>query len=238
MDNMKIKVCGRCKIEKPITEFHKKKSSKDGHYTYCKSCKNLDDKRYREDNKDKVSARKSVYHQLNKENINAKRRIDYQNNKEMINELRKDRDREYREKNKEVLRERHRLWRESNPDRLKEHRDRSNQSEGHKIRVKIYKMSERGRQTNYKSLIKRRSVKHKVAFTPHERREILDRDNWTCQMCGQSVHDTNENDEYKAHIDHIIPISKGGNSDPSNLQILCRTCNLSKSNKIITSTPK
>lgn len=33
-------------------------------------------------------------------------------------------------------------------------------------------------------------------------------------------------------IDHIYPISKGGKNELSNVQILCLTCNLQKSNKI------
>ncbi len=82
-------------------------------------------------------------------------------------------------------------------------------------------------------LEKRRSYKHKVSFMPHERIEILERDNWKCQICGCLVHDEIINDELKANIDHIIPISKGGNSEINNLQVLCRTCNLSKSNRII-----
>ncbi len=32
-------------------------------------------------------------------------------------------------------------------------------------------------------------------------------------------------------IDHIVPITKGGKNEKSNLQILCRSCNLLKSNK-------
>lgn len=33
------------------------------------------------------------------------------------------------------------------------------------------------------------------------------------------------------HIDHILPISKGGGSQFDNLQFLCQSCNLKKSNK-------
>ena len=35
----------------------------------------------------------------------------------------------------------------------------------------------------------------------------------------------------KYHRDHIVPLSKGGGSEPGNIQLLCRWCNLSKGNK-------
>lgn len=58
------------------------------------------------------------------------------------------------------------------------------------------------------------------------REQIMERDNYTCQICGRSMPDG-----FGLHIDHIVPISKGGRSVPENLQVLCAKCNLSKSNK-------
>lgn len=56
------------------------------------------------------------------------------------------------------------------------------------------------------------------------------RENGRCAICTSSL--TGVIDPHaKIHIDHIIPISRGGTSDPTNLQILCHTCNLSKGNR-------
>ena len=50
---------------------------------------------------------------------------------------------------------------------------------------------------------------------------VYSRDGGICQCCGGS-----ESLEY----DHIIPYSCGGTSDTSNIQLLCKKCNRSKSN--------
>lgn len=60
------------------------------------------------------------------------------------------------------------------------------------------------------------------------RQQIKERDNYTCQICGKYMPD-----EVGLHIDHIIPIAKGGKSLPSNLQVLCSKCNGSKHDKIL-----
>ena len=57
--------------------------------------------------------------------------------------------------------------------------------------------------------------------------KIKKRDNYTCQKCGVSVKDE---PTLLLEVDHIIPISKGGKSIPSNLQVLCSKCNGKKSN--------
>ncbi|HIV17188.1 MAG TPA: HNH endonuclease [Candidatus Alectryocaccobium stercorigallinarum] len=64
-------------------------------------------------------------------------------------------------------------------------------------------------------------------MTPELKKKIMIRDNYTCQKCGKYMPD-----EVGLHIDHIIPISKGGKSVPSNLQVLCSKCNGKKSNKM------
>lgn len=52
------------------------------------------------------------------------------------------------------------------------------------------------------------------------RKQIMERDNYTCQICGKYMPD-----EVGLHIDHIIPIAKGGKTIYSNLQVLCSKCN-------------
>lgn len=58
--------------------------------------------------------------------------------------------------------------------------------------------------------------------------EVKKRDKYTCQICGKYMPDG-----IGIHIDHIIPISKGGKSVLSNLQVLCSKCNLQKGSKIL-----
>lgn len=61
------------------------------------------------------------------------------------------------------------------------------------------------------------------------RRFILERDNYTCQICKVN---TIENPNIKLEIDHIKPYSRGGETKEYNLQVLCRKCNRQKNNKI------
>lgn len=49
--------------------------------------------------------------------------------------------------------------------------------------------------------------------------KVFRRDNQVCQQCGKNV----AFDEI--NFDHIIPWSKGGSSDESNIRILCESCN-------------
>ena len=56
---------------------------------------------------------------------------------------------------------------------------------------------------------------------------VLARDKWKCLSCGGSSRE----DGVLLEVDHIIPRSKGGSDDMSNLQTLCKKCIIGKSNR-------
>ena len=47
---------------------------------------------------------------------------------------------------------------------------------------------------------------------------------WYCNYCGKRIENGN-------HIDHMVPLQKGGSNDFNNLQLLCVKCNLRKGAK-------
>lgn len=65
------------------------------------------------------------------------------------------------------------------------------------------------------------AVKKSVRF------EVFKRDKFTCQYCGRSAPDI------VLHVDHIHPVSEGGEDDILNLVTSCQDCNLGKSNRML-----
>jgi hypothetical protein len=54
------------------------------------------------------------------------------------------------------------------------------------------------------------------------RNDVLKKYKFQCLKCGSKE---------RLEIDHIKPVSKGGNDEFRNLQVLCKTCNLKKGTK-------
>lgn len=61
------------------------------------------------------------------------------------------------------------------------------------------------------------------AIPARTRYMVFERDGYTCQYCGAKA------PSVELHVDHIVPVSKGGTSDMSNLVTACAECNLGKS---------
>ena len=66
-----------------------------------------------------------------------------------------------------------------------------------------------------------RNINLKLRFT------VLQQDNFRCRSCGASPA---KDPKAELHVDHIVPWSKGGETEINNLQTLCSKCNLGKSN--------
>lgn len=62
--------------------------------------------------------------------------------------------------------------------------------------------------------------------TRQMRYEVLRRDRFKCVKCGRSA-----KDGVRLHVDHIVPVSRGGKSVMNNLQTLCEDCNCGKGNR-------
>lgn len=137
---MEKKVCSKCKEEKEVCEFGKRKDSKDGHKQDCKHCHNEYFKKYRQKNNTK------------------KYRIKYyENNKEKINELR----REQRENNKEKINEYLREWRKLNGEKVKKYNENSKETKKKYIKNNIKRI--RNRRNKYFRLRRNNDIVFKLS---------------------------------------------------------------------------
>lgn len=82
------------------------------------------------------------------------------------------------------------------------------------------------KKTGFASVNEKEIRRQRSRMTQALREQIMKRDNYTCQMCVKYMPD-----RVGLEIDHIISVSKGGRTEPHNLQVLCSVCNRRKSNK-------
>lgn len=65
---------------------------------------------------------------------------------------------------------------------------------------------------------------------------VLDRDGFTCQMCGSAAgepHVFDSSKKTRLHIGHIKDKSMGGSDEPENLRAICSICNEGASNQTL-----
>lgn len=81
------------------------------------------------------------------------------------------------------------------------------------------------------------SPKPKPAFergiSKETRSLVLDRNGFTCQMCGAAAgepHPYDHGRKTRLHIGHILDKSMGGDDSPGNLRAICSVCNEGASN--------
>lgn len=165
------------------------------------------EKRYREDNREKITAKTMRWRAANRERWDEAARAWLDANKEHVAGLRK----AYHEANRDKRAADNRAWRERNGEHIKAVRDEW--LAANPLKARIYAE-------------KRRALKQASggAYTTEQIEALAKRQKHKCAECKCSIRD-------KYDIDHIMPLSKGGSNDIKNIQLLCEPCNQRKHNK-------
>ncbi|MBW1931454.1 MAG: hypothetical protein JRI56_00205 [Deltaproteobacteria bacterium] len=99
-----MKRCNKCKTEKPLEDFYKDRSSKDGHQGMCKVCKKEYHRKYH-----------LKYYQKHKDGIKEYQQGYYQKNRTKVIERTKKYQQNHMEKHTEAVRK----YRQNNPEKYK-----------------------------------------------------------------------------------------------------------------------
>jgi hypothetical protein len=95
---MATKVCSKCGEEKELSEFHKKSSSKDGFFSFCKRCNSQRVLEWQKNNKDLANSKSKKWISNNLDKANQSRQL-YKNN------------------NPDKVKKSNKKWNDSNPGR-------------------------------------------------------------------------------------------------------------------------
>jgi len=100
--------------------------------------------------------------------------------------------------------------------KLKEYGLTRSPSERFKLAIKKGRMDYEPRRKKIKSAELRKGINLRLRY------EIFTRDRFRCVICGKTG-----NDELLV-VDHIKPVTYGGDNSKDNLRVVCRACNLGK----------
>lgn len=171
-----------------------------------------------------ASANRKLWEERNKEYALQRGRNWHKKNRSENRDALLEQAREYRVKNGERIRELARARYKSNRDRvLSQVRDYASRNrEQVRAKNKLWRENNRELVATLDRLKRDRRKGAVGSHTVDDIREIERLQRNRCAYCKCDLR------KLKRHIDHIVPISRGGTNDRANLQLLCEFCNLSK----------
>lgn len=213
-----MKICSKCKIEKPKTEFSKHSKAKEILRPSCKACQCAYSRAYREENPEKVAEYSRAYRAANPGKASEWRKANpdkaaawYDAHAEKLCA----KARAWRKANPEQAAALSRAWQKANPAKVAASRRAYDQA--HPETQAAINRNRRARKRNAEG-------SHTVA----DIRAILDKQMGLCANCNTKLL---KSGKHKFHVDHIQALARGGSNDKYNLQCLCPSCNKRKNAK-------
>jgi 5-methylcytosine-specific restriction endonuclease McrA len=203
------KCCTSCSTEKPPSEFGNHKIMKDGLMTVCRVCVAAKNKAAYQASKDERKVKSAAYRARTKEQ-KAEAASRYRAaNKEKIAAAQAT----YRSKNAEKLKAGKAEWYQANKESCAER-----SATWHKENPERHLVHTQNR----RALKKQGDGRISQGLTAR----LLALQKGRCACCKGDLK------ELGRHLDHIVPLSKGGAHEDANIQLLCPSCNTSKRDKL------
>lgn len=222
-----MKRCTKCLKIKDGSDFCKNKRSSDGYASHCKECHRSyysphpwhvylpgDSKKCGRCNETKqieeFDTRGNGYHTYCRE-CRRKMSLEWKRRND-------ERIREYRRANRKKLRAGVRRWEEANRERYLEIKRNLNSQEKYKIYCRL-----------------RQNIRHRAVragdFTREDFINLVQQQD-ACHYCGMVF-----SEQVPPTIDHVIPLSRGGEHTKANIVLACQSCNSRKRDKLLDDLP-
>lgn len=178
-------------------------------------------RQYRAKHRDEINERKRLQRLANYDHVIERERQYVKENADYIRARR----REYTENNREKVNAQKRTYWARRSDAARENTTRYVDANRERIRQNARRLRAEN-PVPHRAHVARRKLKLKESgtFTTADIEAIRVAQGNRCYLCKKSL-----SDGY--HIDHFIPLAKGGTNDPGNLRLACPHCNLSKGAK-------
>lgn len=215
------KRCSRCKDPKDANteHFYADKSKLDRLSSQCRECAKDKSKQWKKENYARALGHNKKWNARNQEKIKQASRAWSRNNKERMAELQ----REWRKNNRERAKETDRIYREKNSEKVKENQRKTREKHGDKYRATEREFRRQHPEISRQQCAVRRARINGASVCDLTRSQwelIKAHFGYCCAYCGIRPQ--------RLEMDHVIPLSRGGNHTVSNVVPACGSCNRKK----------
>jgi 5-methylcytosine-specific restriction endonuclease McrA len=243
------KQCRKCAEAKPTSAFGRKKANRDGLNDWCRDCNAAATKSYRDRHPEQTKAYATRYARSNeakeayrryreKHREKIKERAKTPERKKKAREYgrayywknperRREISRKYSARNRALMVRKAQEWRANNLERAKAYDKRRHAENRDRLRIlhRIWQANNPHKALQYRH--KRRGKRFRMdnVFTAEQFGEMCVFYGNKCLRCGRA--------DVQLTPDHVVPLSRDGLNDLSNIQPLCFSCNSAKGNRWI-----